>query len=66
MKKQQLIMRICLILLQEMMTAHLLLEATDDYTLKITLTNPCPYFNEPDGISYLFPGIPEGCGKSGS
>lgn len=33
----------------------LAVEATDDYTLKITLTNPCPYFNDLMAFPTYFP-----------
>lgn len=33
----------------------LAVEATDDYTLKITLTNPCPYFNDLMAFPTFFP-----------
>ena len=54
------------ILLQENDDTSLLLEATDDYTLKITLTNRARILNDLMAFPTYFPDIlPEGCGKSG-
>ncbi len=44
----------------------LAVEATDDYTLKITLTNPCPYFNDLMAFPTYFPVYQKDVGKSGS
>jgi len=41
-------------------------EATDDYTLKITLTNPCPYFNDLLAFPTFFPVYQKGVEEADS